>query len=154
MPLEIERKFLVKEGLEPSQIDGISIRQGYLDIEQGKSIRVRIAGHQAFLTIKGPDFQGSRAEFEYEIPVEDADYMLSKFCESRIIDKIRRIIIWDKKIWEVDEFLGENKGLWMAELETEDLSEKLDLPEWMGKEVTGDNKYYNTYLALHPFASW
>jgi adenylate cyclase len=154
MALEIERKFLVNKGLEPINTDGVSIRQGYLHIDNEKSIRVRIAGHHSFLTVKGPDYKGSRTEFEYEIPVEEAEYMLNNFCGMRIIAKIRRHLLWKKQLWEVDEFLGDNKGLWLAEIEMTSPDDPVQLPKWIGKEVTGDSRFYNTYLAQHPFITW
>jgi CYTH domain-containing protein len=154
MPVEIERKFLVKAGMEPANVDGILLSQGYLFNQSGKSIRVRIAGHRAFLTIKGPDNYGSRDEFEYEIPYDDAHLLLENYCEGIIINKIRRIIRWENHLWEVDEFLKENKGLWLAEVELNRQDDPLPLPSWVDMEVTGNEKYLNSYLARFPFTTW
>lgn len=154
MPVEIERKFLVKPGMEPVNVDGVKIRQGYLNTDKDKSIRIRTAGHQSFLTIKGPDHGGVRDEFEYEIPFEHAEYMLDAFCGDRILTKIRRMILWKKHLWEVDEFLGNNQGLWVAEIELESIDEPFSLPPWIGEEVTADIRYLNTYLVIHPFTTW
>jgi adenylate cyclase len=153
MAIEIERKFLVNVELIPIGIDGIGIRQGYLLVSPEKSVRVRIAGHKAFITVKGSDHQGSRPEFEYEIPVEDAEFMLANHCQGQKISKIRRHIIHKGHLWEIDEFLEDNKGLWLAEIELSDAGEIIELPSWVTVEVTGDKKYYNSYLSQHPYVS-
>lgn len=154
MPLEIERKFLVHPELFPSGLDGTTIRQGYLQSDEGNSIRIRISGHQSFITIKGPDNDGVRLEFEYEIPFDDAGYMLEQFCRKPLINKTRRLVVWGGHLWEVDEFHGENQGLWLAEVELDDRNEQVELPPWVGSEVTGDSRYLNTSLVRFPFTSW
>ncbi|MBK7213924.1 MAG: CYTH domain-containing protein [Bacteroidales bacterium] len=153
MAIETERKFLVIRELFPPDMDGLLLRQAYMHISAEKSIRVRIAGHKAYLTVKGPDLNGRRAEFEYEIPVEDAEYMFENLVSSGVISKIRRFLIWKKKLWEVDEFLERHQGLWLAEVELDDIKEPLDMPPWVGREVTGEKEYYNTYLSDHPYIS-
>jgi adenylate cyclase len=95
-----------------------------------------------------------RAEFEYEIPPQDAGEMLEKFCANAVVSKIRRRLVWKNHSWEVDEFLGDNEGLWLAEIELDERNEAFEFPQWLGNEVTGDEKFYNTYLSMHPFASW
>jgi len=154
MALEIERKFLIHRELLPVETDGLLIQQGYLLSSPGKSVRVRLAGEKAYLTIKGPDIQGVRAEFEYAIPKQDAETLLNDFCTEGRLIKIRRKISSGSHVWEVDEFLGDNAGLWLAEVELARAGEPVVLPTWVAAEVTGDPRYYNTYLALHPFKTW
>ena len=154
MALEIERKFLIRKELFPAETDGLLIRQGYLLSSPEKSIRVRLHGDQGFLTIKGPDIQGVRAEFEYVIPLDDAVSLFDDFCVEGKIIKIRRTIMIGYHLWEIDEFLGDNAGLWLAEVELVSRDEHVDLPPWIDTEVTGDVRYFNTYLAQHPFNSW
>lgn len=154
MALEIERKFLISKELFPVETKGLLIRQGYLMSSPEKSIRVRLQGDQGFLTIKGPDIQGVRDEFEYMIPVDDAISLLDDFCEEGRIIKIRRTIMIGSHLWEIDEFLGDNAGLWLAEVELDSRDEYVNLPPWIDTEVTGDIRYFNTYLAQHPFSSW
>ena len=154
MGMEIERKFLVNTKLLPSGVQGIKIIQGYLHISDQKTIRVRISGELAYITIKGPDKNGVRPEFEYAIPTEDARFMLANFCRNGQIEKIRRKINWAGKTWEIDEFFGENKGLWLAEVELDNRNESLELPVWVSKEVTGDSRFHNSVLSAHPYSSW
>jgi adenylate cyclase len=154
MALEIERKFLVHIDMLPSDIPEIDIQQGYLLTSHQKTIRVRIGGEKAWITIKGPDINGVRPEFEYPIPREDASYMFHNFCIGGKIEKIRRKIDFSGKTWEVDEFLGENKGLWIAEIELVQRDEIVDLPPWIRKEVTGDHRFHNSYLSNHPYSTW
>jgi len=154
MALEIERKFLVHTELLPLGVPGISICQGYLHTSRQKTIRVRLAGEQAWITIKGPDDNGVRPEFEYSIPPKEASYFLEFLCLGGKIEKIRREIDWSGKTWEVDEFLGENQGLWIAEIELTHRDEMVDLPPWIQKEVTGDYRFHNSYLSIHPFCGW
>jgi CYTH domain-containing protein len=151
--IEIERKFLVSndEWRESSHPDPYS--QGYLISDQTRTVRVRRAGDKAYLTIKGKSEGMSRVEFEYEIPLEDA-FDLFKLCQNDLVEKKRSKILWAGKEWEVDEFEGKNKGLILAELELESEDESFDLPPWIGKEVTGDPRYYNSYLSAHPFSEW
>ena len=152
MGVEIERKFLVT-GAGWRQATGVRISQGYLNRDEHRTVRVRVAGEQAHLTIKGMTEGASRAEFEYEIPVEDGEQLL-KLCEGPLIEKIRRTMVCDGATWEVDEFLGENAGLIVAEVELQSEDQAFARPEWLGKEVTDDARYFNSNLATHPFSRW
>jgi adenylate cyclase len=153
MSVEIERKFLLASEQWRHGAHGIPYAQGYLSRGTGRTVRVRIAGSEAFLTIKGPVTGISRAEFEYSIPVEEAREMLS-LCEGLMIEKIRYRIPHAQHVWEVDEFQGENWGLLIAEVEMKSPEEVVALPAWVGKEVTGDPRYYNSNLTIHPYREW
>jgi len=157
MGIEIERKFLIaKGGLEEAcRLDGegVPYAQGYLSRGTGRTVRIRIAGSAAFLTVKGPVTGISRAEFEYEIPINDARQMLM-LCDGPVIEKIRRRIPHCGHVWEVDEFMGENEGLAVAEVELATADEFIEIPSWIGKEVTGDPRYYNSNLTVHPYRLW
>lgn len=152
MAIEIERKFLVA-GTAWCDATGVLFSQGYLNRDKERTVRVRIAGEKAFLTIKGLTKGASRAEYEYEIPVADGEQLL-KLCEKPIIEKIRRIVSHDGATWEVDEFLGENAGLVVAEIELQSEDQVFTRPEWLGEEVTHDSRYFNSSLANHPFSRW
>ena len=153
--LEIERKFLVdkKKWSLTVKAAGVSYIQGYLSIDSDKIVRVRVAGDQGFLTIKGKSETFSHPEFEYLIPVEDARELILQYTTTRI-EKIRTRIPTGNHVWEVDEFQGENEGLLMAEIELESPEDFFEKPAWLGKEVTSDNRYYNAYLSLFPFRTW
>ncbi len=155
MPIEIERKFLVNRQKWDNLIKPIGhhYRQGYLVAEAGKTIRVRVANVCGYITIKGATVGVSRSEFEYEIPKEEAEELLDRFAVSEL-SKIRYKIEFADKVWEVDEFLGENSGLLMAEIELTSEEEEFQLPEWIEEEVTGDKRYYNSYLSVNPFGRW
>lgn len=153
MAVEIERKFLVNEKLVPQAAQKIAMVQAYLHADPDRTIRVRIAGEKAFLTIKGRMVGFSRPEFEYEIPVADAREMM-QMAVSFPVEKVRHIIYFDAKKWEVDFFEGENTGLVLAEIELPDENEPVRLPPWIKMEVTGQIQYHNSYLAIHPFLSW
>lgn len=155
MAIEIERKYLVnKDKLKSALQDaGTQYRQGYLLTDPQKTIRVRIGGDKAFLTIKGISTGASRLEFEYEIPKADAQELLDKFCTA-VISKTRYEITFAGKLWEVDVFSGDNEGLIVAEIELESESEKFELPDWADKEVTGEEKYYNSNLSINPYKNW
>jgi adenylate cyclase len=155
MGIEIERKFLVhKEKWNRVIKEKKSLyRQGYIVSDPEKTIRVRLTDKSGFLTIKGLTKGASRPEFEYPIPKEDAIQLLDNFCNSEI-SKIRHFISHDKKLWEVDEFLGENEGLVVAEIELASEDETFTLPDWIDKEVTADKKYSNSNLAINPFKNW
>jgi CYTH domain-containing protein len=127
--------------------------QGYLVADNARTVRLRIAGSNGFLTIKGSSRGMSRLEFEYPIPVGDAMEML-KLCPLPVIEKFRSRILFEGKIWEVDEFEGENKGLILAEIELTSEEETFAVPDWIGEEVTGDVRYFNSRLAIHPFSKW
>jgi CYTH domain-containing protein len=154
MAKEIECKFLVtgEEWREKSK--GIFYRQGYLSTDVSSSVRIRTVAEKGYLTIKGKTHGAVREEFEYEIPVEDANRLLDNFCKKPLIVKRRYKINFGGLIWEVDEFEGENTGLTIAEVELENENEKIELPDWIGKEVTGDPKYYNVNLVRNPFSKW
>jgi CYTH domain-containing protein len=145
MGTEIERKFLPKGDLWKRAITapGARIRQGYLASGRGRTVRVRTSGDNAWITVKGPTTGASRAEFEYPIPLEDAGAMLDSLCEQPLIEKTRYVVEGIGCVFEIDEFHSEN---------TE--NQPVDLPEWIGEEVTGDSRYYNSTLARHPYSSW
>ncbi|WP_027187789.1 CYTH domain-containing protein [Desulfovibrio cuneatus] len=154
MATEIERKFLVTGNAWRKEGEGILLRQGYLNSARECTVRVRTAGEQAFLTIKGATVGITRAEYEYAIPVADANAMLDTLARKPLIEKIRTIIPVGSVVWEVDEFLGENKGLIVAEIELEREDAPFPKPEWLGEEVTGDPRYYNSSLVALPFSQW
>ena len=155
MPIEIERKFLVDHARweELPKPSGVMYRQGYLNDIPGKTIRVRLAGDKAYITIKGLTVKASRSEFEYEIPIADAKEMLSLFTPVQV-EKVRYRILFNQKIWEVDVFGGENEGLILAEIELINADESFELPSWAGREVTDDARYYNSALASKPYKYW
>lgn len=154
MAKEIERKFLVKSDSWRRLAEGKVYRQGYISTQKEATVRVRIVGNQGYLTIKGPSVKYSRSEFEYPIPVEDAQEMLDTLCESPLIEKIRYRVECGGLIWEIDEFDGVNKGLIIAEVELSDEQQQIELPIWIGKEVSDDPKYFNSNLVKHPFSQW
>ncbi|MGV8915300.1 MAG: CYTH domain-containing protein [Kaistella sp.] len=155
MPLEIERKFLVNKGQwqKLAKSSGELYRQGYLLTDPQKTIRVRQTPDKGFLTIKGLSVGATRAEFEYEIPFSEAQELLDQFSVSEL-SKIRYKIIFDDKLWEVDEFLGENEGLIIAEIELQSEDEIFTIPDWLENEVTGEEKFYNSNLTLNPYKNW
>ena len=150
--MEIERKFLVtsEDWRTP---DPIRIAQGYLNRSKDRTVRVRIAGPLGFITVKGPTTSASRSEFEYEIPLTDAQEMLA-LCEGPIVEKIRHLVNHQGLLWEIDEFLGQNAGLVVAEVELESEDQDVPIPPWVGMEVTGDPRYFNSRLSEHPFSVW
>lgn len=154
MAIEIERKFLIKNASwrEISNA-GIEIKQGYLNSNIDRTVRIRIIGSVGLITVKCKTINMTRKEFEYQIPVEDAIELL-ELCEKPIIEKIRFEIIQNNKTWEIDEFKGVNAGLIIAEIELENEAEKIRLPEWIGKEVTLEAKYYNSNLIENPYTNW
>lgn len=153
MAKEIERKFLVKDDSWRQLAKGSLYRQGYIS-SQGATVRVRIVGNQGYLTIKSPTVNYSRSEFEYLIPLVDAQEILDTLCIRPIIEKTRYKINVGSLVWEVDEFTGANQGLILAEVELTDELQQIELPNWIGEEVSGNPKYYNSYLAKHPFSEW
>lgn len=155
MAVEIERKFLVKNELwRKHVISSVEIRQVYLSSRSNAVVRVRIANDKAYLTIKGATIGITRSEFEYEIPVVDAEEMLALRHGGAIIEKTRYRVKCGAHIWDLDIFQGENNGLQMAEVELGSEHEKFQLPEWAAEEVTGDNRYSNSSLVELPFTSW
>jgi len=152
MGVEIERKFLVTgDGWRTP--NGVRYSQGYLNRDKHRTVRVRVAGEAAFLTIKGVSNGPSRAEFEYAIPTADAAQLLT-LCDGPLIDKIRHITRFGGLDWEVDEFLGANQGLVVAEVELDSPDQAFARPDWLGIEVTDDPRYFNSSLAVQPFQAW
>lgn len=154
MATEIERKFLVQGEKWRSQAIGIFYAQGYLTTNQGLTVRVRIAGELGYLTIKGPTRGYSRLEFEYPIPLPDAQMMLETLCDRPLIEKTRYRIEYQGLIWEVDEFQGDNSGLIIAEVELTEENQVIELPDWLGVEVSQDPRYYNANLVKYPYSQW
>ncbi len=154
MATEIERKFLVNGDAWRSLAVGTLYRQGYIATNPERTVRVRVVENTGYLTIKGLSIGISRPEFEYTIPVEDAEQMLQNLCDRPLIEKTRYKIKVGDLLWEVDEFEGENQGLILAEVELTDENQTVELPNWIGKEVSGDSRYSNSYLAKHPFSQW
>jgi adenylate cyclase len=152
MATEIERKFLV-QGTPWRHATGVRICQGYLNRAKERTVRVRIAGGKAFLTIKGVSRGASRSEFEYGIPVPDAEELL-ELTDGPIIEKNRYVIVHDEATWEVDEFLGDNAGLVLAEIELTSEAQTFTRPPWLGREVTHDSRYFNSSLASYPYREW
>jgi adenylate cyclase len=155
MGLEIERKFLINGDYKKHAVKSLTIKQGYISTVHGITVRVRLKDKKGYLTIKGSTGESglSRYEWEKEIAYEEADELLS-LCDSGIIDKTRYIIPAGNYTWEVDEFHGENEGLFIAEIELKSESDTFSVPDWLGKEVTGDLRYYNSYIAKNPFTRW
>ncbi|GAX37694.1 CYTH domain-containing protein [Nodularia sp. NIES-3585] len=154
MPQEIERKYLLKEDSWRKNAQGSVYSQGYIATKDKVTVRVRIVGKQGYLTIKGPSVECSRLEFEYPIPLEDAQEMLNTLCQKPFIEKIRYKLEWGGLIWEIDEFEGLNKGLILAEVELSDVNQQIELPPWIGEEVSHDPRYFNSYLVTNPFSQW
>jgi len=153
MAQEIERKFLVLGDAWRTE-DGIRIRQGYLHNDANGTVRVRTKGEHAYLTIKGELTGITRTEFEYEIPLEDANQILDELCQRPLIEKIRYEVHMDEFIWEVDEFLEENVGLVVAEIELENEVQEFPKPKWLGEEVSQDARYLNANLVKKPYSKW
>lgn len=155
MALEIERKFLVTGDYKSRAFSHSHIMQGYICRESGRTVRVRIRDGKGYLTIKGPSDKSGlgRYEFEREIPLSDAEELM-KICLPGIIDKNRWLVKSGRHTVEVDEFFGENEGLVVAEIELEDENEEYERPDFIGEEVTGDKKYYNSNLMVHPYSKW
>lgn len=155
MSAEIERKFLVKNNNWRQHVSRkAKIAQGYLANTEFGSTRVRISGEYAYLNIKSMTLGISRAEFEYPIPVDDADYILNNLCLQPVIEKTRYYIEQDPHLWEIDVFTGENAGLVVAEIELGDVDETFYKPDWIGREVSDDPRYYNVRLVEYPFSQW
>ncbi|NDV11816.1 CYTH domain-containing protein [Crenobacter caeni] len=155
MANEIERKFLVKGDFRTSVLKEQRITQGYLSSVPERTVRVRIKGDKGFITIKGIGSASgaSRYEWEKEIPVAEVEELL-KICEPGVIDKIRHLVQAGAHTYEVDEFFGDNEGLIVAEVELSSEDEAFDKPEWLGEEVTGETRYYNSMLMKQPFKTW
>ena len=155
MSVEIERKFLLKNLDWKKEAVGIEICQGYVELPNG-DLRVRIYGEKAFLTVKSKQKSErlTRLEFEYEIPVSDARGMLENICQKPYIQKYRYKVQFGDKLWEIDEFFGENSGLIVAEIELESECESFEKPSWIGEEVSSDFRYYNSNLVQNPYCNW
>lgn len=153
--LEIERKFLLAgDGWRAAADQGVAIRQGYLTSEPGLSVRVRVKGERGYLTIKAGCNALARHEYEYEIPLADAEAMLKTVARAAPLVKRRYHVRHGAHLWEIDVFEGDNEGLIMAEVELQATDEKVDLPSWVGPEVTGDPRFFNAYLSQRPFKTW
>lgn len=159
MAVEIERKYLIKN--DQWQVDGngenlvgVRFRQGYLSSNPEATVRVRLQGDAAKLTIKGKTKGISRAEYEYDIPLQDANAMLDSLCQKPLIEKVRYFRKLGELTWEIDVFEGDNQGLVVAEVELESEHQNIDLPNWVGEEVSGDPRYYNVNLIAHPYKDW
>ena len=153
MGIEIERKFLLLNDSWRSLGTPVHYSQGYLVADGERTVRVRVAGTVGFITIKGRSSGISRKEFEYQIPVNEAVELMD-LCIASIIEKYRTKVLFDGKIWEIDEFEGDNKGLIMAEIELKSQDETFAVPPWISREVTGDYRYFNSYLSRIPFKNW
>lgn len=154
MGVEIERKFLVS-GDDWRQLGTpVLLRQGYLSTDPARTVRVRIEGGQGVLTIKGKNTGATRAEWEYPIALTEAAELLDTLCSAPLVEKFRTRVTVGKHVWEVDEFLGANKGLLVAEIELAAEDELFVLPEWVGEDVTGEARYYNASLIKHPYSTW
>lgn len=154
MAKEIERKFLVKNLEWKEQTEGILYRQGYLNSLKERTVRIRTINEKAFIAIKGITVGFSRLEFEYEIPFADAKQMLDELVEKPIIEKYRYKLKQGDLMWEIDEFLGENEGLIVAEVELKDAQQTFVKPAWLGEEVSSDPRYFNSNLVLNPYKNW
>jgi CYTH domain-containing protein len=152
--LEIERKFLVIPNLWKPESNGVLYRQGYLSVAPERSVRVRVAGDQARLTVKGASERLGRLEFEYPIPLDDATTLLERVCLQPLIEKTRYRQRFGRHTWEIDVFQGDNAGLIIAEIELADEAEDFERPLWIGKEVSDDPRYFNASLAVRPFRGW
>ena len=156
MAQEIERKFLVlNDSYKRESFSHSRIQQGYITSERGRTVRIRIRDEKAYITIKGPSLNGglSRYEFEQEIPMDDARQLMA-LCEPGIIDKTRWLVKSGSHTFEVDEFFGDNAGLVMAEVELRSEDDVVLIPDFIGDEVTGDRRYYNSQLRRNPFRLW
>lgn len=155
MGVEIERKFLLHSSDWRKEVTSKTpMKQGYLSRGAQSSVRVRIAGDQAKLSVKSTQDGISRLEYEYEIPMHDAEELLEHVAHRPLIDKIRYIVPWGTHRWEIDEFFGDNAGLLIAEIELESVDDEFEIPAWLGKEVSDDVRYYNSNLSEAPYGEW
>lgn len=154
MPVEIERRFLIENNKWHQYADEpLLLKQAYLSVEKERTVRVRIVGQRAWLTLKGYISELSRSEFEYEIPLADAEKIMETMCPFKM-EKRRYPVRWNGSLFEVDVFLGENAPLVVAEIELPDENADFDRPDWLGREITADGMFTNAYLSKHPFSSW
>ena len=154
MSQEIERKFLLRDERWRALGQGVTMRQGYLSTDPDRVVRVRIAGDAAFLTIKSRMVGVTRGEWEYPLPLAEAQTLLASLCLQPIIDKLRYRIVHAGMVWEVDEFFGDNAGLVVAEIELAAEDQAFDKPDWIAAEVTDDARYFNSNLLKHPYRKW
>ncbi len=154
MGKEIERKYLVRPGAWTPQGTGTHFKQGYLNSQKERVVRVRIEGTTAKLTIKGITTGATRSEFEYPLPLGDAEVLLDQLCEQPLIDKHRHVEQHAGRTWEIDVFHGDNEGLVVAEVELAAESDAIELPPWAGEEVTHDPRYFNSNLLRSPYRTW
>jgi len=154
MAVEIEKKFLVTSKDWKEGSSSTIYYQGYLCSGSGQTVRVRIAGDKAWLTIKGKHTNISRLEFEYPLPKDDAQVMLAEVCEQPIIHKRRFLKIYKGFTWEIDEFYGDNQGLVVAEIELTSEDQQFPRPDWLGEEVSHESRYYNASLRIYPYSMW
>lgn len=157
MPKEIERKFLIYPAIWATYgpyVISWTIRQGYLNPDKNRVVRVRSINNRGYLTVKGPNDGIIRDEFEYEIPIDHATYMLDNLCAGPLIEKTRYRKFQATHMWDIDVFHGDNEGLIIAEVELKHPDEKIWMPPFLGQEVSHDPKYYNSNLSINPFKSW
>ena len=155
MAIEIERKFLLKSADWRTQVSQhSSIRQGYLSRDAQSAVRIRISDSKANINIKSTRDGVYRLEYEYDIPLQDAEELLKLVAHRPLIEKIRHIVHWGDHRWEIDEFFGDNDGLVVAEVELADVDEVFERPPWLGEEVSTDARYYNSNLSKVPYHSW
>jgi len=154
MAMEIEKKFLVKNNQYKNSADSALFKQGYLSVEAERTVRVRSYNGKGYLTIKGKTQSCSREEYEYNIPIQDAERMLDNLCIRPIIEKVRYFVTYEDYKWVVDEFLGVNKGLVVAEIELDSEQQKFKKPDWIGNEITSDSRYFNSNLVNNPYKDW
>ncbi|WP_024831422.1 CYTH domain-containing protein [Ruminiclostridium josui] len=154
MSIEIEKKFLVKSDDYKACAKPVLFRQGYLSTSIGRTVRVRRYDDKGYITVKGKTNHCTRLEYEYCIPTDDADNMLDNLCLQPIIEKVRHFLVYKGHEWIVDEFLGANKGLVVAEIELNNEKDSFEKPDWLGKEITSDVRYYNSNLVNNPYNTW
>ncbi len=155
MAIEIEHKFLLANDNWRKYVShSVEYRQGYLSSQATSSIRVRISNDHAWLNIKTATVGTHRHEYEYEIPMTDANEILMNLCRKPLIEKTRHFVTDDNHLWEIDEFAGDNQGLIVAEIELDETGQSFSKPDWLGLEVTEDLRYYNNNLAIHPYSEW
>ena len=155
MALEIEHKFLLRDERWRDQVEhSLRMRQGYLVSDATRSVRVRVAGDQGYLNIKSGTLGIARREYEYRIPLAEAEELLNTLCEKPLLEKTRHFLHYGDHLWEVDEFGGDNAGLIVAEVELGTVDEAFARPDWVGEEVSHDLRYYNSQLVRHPYKDW
>lgn len=155
MAIEIEHKFLLKnDDWRKAVYKSVDYKQGYLSAQPTSSIRVRIAGQNAWLNIKSATIGNQRLEFEYAIPITDAEIIIDLLCVKPLVEKTRHFVKVNQHVWEIDEFKGDNEGLFVAEIELGKSGECFQKPHWLGLEVTDDLRYYNNNLTLNPYKNW